>query len=63
MKVKEEYVVEGKSLGFFSSPKIAPWKLLHCLMTSYEISQGKVLQRVEENRVDGTVITVLCVSA
>jgi len=60
MKVKKDYVVEGKSWFCFSSPKVAPWKLLHCLMSSYEISQGKVLQRGEVN---GTVITVLCVSS
>lgn len=28
-----------EKVGFFSSPKIAPWKLLRGVMTSYGISQ------------------------
>lgn len=63
-KSSRNMLLKGKvDFFFFPSPKIAPWKLLHYLMTSCEISQGKVLRRGEENWVDGTVITVLCVSA
>lgn len=28
-----------EKVGFFSSPKIAPWKLLHGVMASYGISR------------------------